>query len=45
MNNMNVVELSYSEIIDIAGGKSVAYYVGYAAGTVYEFCKGFWDEL
>jgi hypothetical protein len=41
MENLNVVVLTIDEVKAIDGGKSVAYYVGYAAGEVVCFVSGF----
>lgn len=49
MEKLEVIELSYSEMISIDGGKSLGYYIGMfvgaAAGTFVSFVKGLQDGL
>jgi len=40
MQELYVVELTNEELSSIVGGQTVAYYVGYAAGTVVSFFNG-----
>ncbi|MDI9338911.1 MAG: hypothetical protein QM539_10885 [Alphaproteobacteria bacterium] len=45
LKDYNLEELSHKEIINIEGGKSIFYYIGYAAGASLRVVEGVAKEL